>query len=124
MLLGSNPAPHEFVANGVGRRLVEIVPCGNMAVLDEGVVEVAVKGGLHGGHIFQLRKVPHGDLLLAVARARRTGHDGARVRVRAASQRQLWLPEKRSTRAAVAFYVPVLYEVTKVSAALSDYYVL
>ena len=96
MLLGSNPATNELVANGVGRRPVEIILCGNMAVLDEGVVEVAVEGSFHGGHVFQLRQVPHGDLLLAVARARRGGHDGARVVVRAASHRQLRLPEQTS----------------------------
>ena len=45
-----------------------------MAVLHDGVVEVAVERRLDSCHVLQLRDVAHGDLLLAVAGARRGSH--------------------------------------------------
>ena len=45
-----------------------------MAVLDQGVVQVTVEARFNRGHVFQLGKVPHRDLLLAVAWARWCGH--------------------------------------------------
>ena len=45
-----------------------------MAVLDDGLVEVAVERRLDSCHVLQLRDVAHGDLLLAVAGTHRGGH--------------------------------------------------
>lgn len=78
VLLRPNPATHQLVANGVRGRLVEIVLGRHVAVLHQRVVEVAVEGALNSIHVLQLWDVPHGDLLLAVAGARRSSHGRSR----------------------------------------------
>ena len=67
--LRANPLPDEFITHGVGRGPVEVVGGGHVAVLHDGVVEVAVEGRFHRGYVFQLGDISHGNLLLAVARA-------------------------------------------------------
>lgn len=74
VLLRPYPLAHQVVANRVGHGLVEVVVGGYVAVLDEGMVEVAVEGPLDSCHVLQLRNVPHGDLLLSVAGALRGRH--------------------------------------------------
>ena len=54
--------------------LVEVKLGGYVAVLDQGVVQVTVEASPHGGHVFQLGKMPHRDLLLAVTWALRCSH--------------------------------------------------
>lgn len=71
MLLGPDPLAHQVVPDSVGRRLVEVQLGGDVSVLDQGVVEVAVEAGLHRVDVLQLWQTPHGDLLLAVPRTRR-----------------------------------------------------
>ena len=74
VLLRTNPSPHQLVAHGVSRGLVEVVGGGDVAVLDDGLVQVAVERRLDSCHVFQLRNVAHGDLLLAVGGALRVSH--------------------------------------------------
>ena len=74
MLLRPYPLAHELVAHRVGRGLVEVAGGGDVTVLDDGVVEVAVEGRLDSCHVLQLRDVAHGDLLLAIAGAVGGGH--------------------------------------------------
>lgn len=74
MLLRPDPFPDQVVPHGVCRGLVEVKLGGYVAVLDQGVMQVAVEARLDRGHVFQLGKVPHRDLLLAVAWALRCGH--------------------------------------------------
>ena len=45
-----------------------------MAVLDNGVVKMAVKTRLHGCHVFQLRDGAYGDLLLSETEGPFVGH--------------------------------------------------
>ncbi len=71
MLLGPDPLPHQLVPHCVRHSPVEVSLGGNVAVLHQGVMQVPVEGSLDRGHVFQLRKVPHGDLLLSVVGARR-----------------------------------------------------
>ena len=85
MLLCSYPSSYDPVANGVRSGLVEVARSGDVAVLDDGMVEMAVEGRLDSCHVLHLREVPHGDLLLAVPRALRGGHCWARL----LSQREL-----------------------------------
>ena len=74
MLLCPDPLAHKVVPNGVSRGLVEVQLRCDVAVLDQGVVEVAVEAALDGGDVLQLRQTPHGDLLLTVARTLRRRH--------------------------------------------------
>lgn len=67
MLLRPNPFPDQVVPHGVRRGLVKVELGGYVAVLDQGVVQVTVEARLDGGHVFQLGKAPHRNLLLAVA---------------------------------------------------------
>lgn len=78
VLLCPNPSTHQLVSDSVRGRHVEIVLGRHVAVLHQRVVEMAVEGALDSRHVLQLWDVPHGDLLLAVAGARRSGHDRSR----------------------------------------------
>ena len=75
MLLRADPLPHELIAHSVRRGPVEVVGGGDVAVFDDGLVQVAVERRLDSCHVFQLRNVAHGDLLLAIAWALRVSHD-------------------------------------------------
>lgn len=54
MLLGANPAGHEIVLNAVRQGKIVVAWRGHIAVLDQGVVEVAIERLLHFGHILEL----------------------------------------------------------------------
>ena len=74
VLLCPDPFPDQVVPHGVRGGLVEVELGGYVAVFDQGVVQVPVEASPHGGHVFQLGKMPHRDLLLAVTWALRCSH--------------------------------------------------
>jgi len=61
-LLGSNPPGHEVILDGVGEGEVVVPRRRNVPVLDEGVVQVAVKALLDVGDVLDGGDGPHGDL--------------------------------------------------------------
>lgn len=77
VLLGADPAAHQVVAHRVGQREVIIAGGGDVAVLDEGEVEVAIEALAHLGHVAQPRDAPHADLLPTLAIAQRCRHPAA-----------------------------------------------
>lgn len=77
MLLGADPAAHQVVAHRVGQREVVIAGGGDVAVLDEGEVEMAIEALAHLGHVPQPRDAPHADLLPTVPVAQRRRHPAA-----------------------------------------------
>lgn len=74
VLLGADPAAHQVVAHRVGQREVIIAGGGDVAVLDEGEVEVAIEALAHLGHVAQPRDAPHADLLPTLPIAQRCRH--------------------------------------------------
>lgn len=74
MLLCSNPSSDQLVTHSVGCGHVEVTVGSDMAVFDDGVVQVAIEPSLDSCHVLQLRKVAHGDLLLAITGALRGSH--------------------------------------------------
>lgn len=74
VLLRPDPFPDQMVPHGVCRGLVEVELGGYVAVFDQGVVQVPVEASPDGGHVFQLGKMPHRDLLLAITWALRCSH--------------------------------------------------
>lgn len=76
VLLRPDPSRGEVVPDGVGEGEVVVPGSGHVPVLHQRVVEVAVKGLLHVGHILHLSDAPHGDLLPFVQVALRGGHGG------------------------------------------------
>ena len=74
LLLCPDPLADEVVSHGVSRGLVKVQLGSDVAVLDQRMVKMAVEASLDRSNVFQLRKTPHGDLLLAVAGALRRRH--------------------------------------------------
>ena len=68
MLLRPDPVAHELVAYSVGSSQVEVMLGGNMAILDQCLMEVSIEAQFYSIHILKLRNISHGDLLLPVAR--------------------------------------------------------
>lgn len=65
-----------MVPDGVGQGEVVVPGRGDIPVLDQRVVQVAIKCLLHVGHILHLCDAPHGNLLPFVQVALRGGHGG------------------------------------------------
>lgn len=77
VLLSSDPARHQVVLDGVCQGKVVVTRGGHIAILDQGVMEMAVETLLDLVHILQHRNAPHTDLfalLLVRLWLRHLGH--------------------------------------------------
>ena len=75
VLLGPDPPGREMVLHGRGQGHVVVAGGGDVAVLDQGVVEVPVEARLHVRDVLDGGQGLHRDLLLAV----RVGHGGGHL---------------------------------------------
>jgi len=66
VLLRANPAAHHVVLDGVGQGEVVVPQGGHIAILDQGVVQVAIEVLLHFGDIAHLGDPAHRDLFAPI----------------------------------------------------------
>ena len=66
VLLGADPSADEVISHGVCQRQVVVAVGGDIAVLDDRVVDVPTERLLHVRHVLDERDATHGDLLAPV----------------------------------------------------------
>lgn len=72
-LLSSNPSTDEMISNGVRQGVIVVPRSRYIAILDEGVVQMATEGFLGVGHILHLSNSSYADLLSFVVIRLRLG---------------------------------------------------
>lgn len=75
-LLRPDPPPHQVIPHGVGQGEVVVPGRGDVPVLDQGEVQVAVEALLQLRHVLHLHDAPDADLLALLLVAQRFRHGG------------------------------------------------
>lgn len=76
-LLRSDPPPHQVIPDGVRQGEVIVPGCGDVPVLDQGEVQVAVEALLQLRHVLHLHDAPDADLLALLLVGDRCRHGWA-----------------------------------------------
>lgn len=75
-LLGSDPPPHQVIPHGVSQGEVIVPGRGDVPVLHQGEVQVAVEALLQLRHVLHLHDAPDADLLALLLVGQRSRHGG------------------------------------------------
>lgn len=74
MLLCADPSGDQVILHAVSQREIVVAGSGDVAILDEGEVEMAIEALLHLADILDLGDSANGDLFALVVVALRRGH--------------------------------------------------
>ena len=76
ILLSPDPSSCQVIFDGVGKGEIIVPGSGDIAILDQGIMEMTVEALLHIGHIFHWGDVANLDLLPTISITHRGTHDG------------------------------------------------